>query len=265
MNKDYYKVLQISVNASIDEVKKAFRKLARTYHPDKNQSQGSEDKFKEIAEAYETLSDPEKRLFYDKYQRPRTRPQTNTHWRQQRWVKDPPVEHNLDITLEDIYNRTVKKMKITRQVLQPDGTTKREDKILEVFVHPTWKTGTRVFFRGEGHQGPNKIPADIIFVIRLKAHPFFKRSGSDIWYTVDISLKESLCGMILEVPTLTNEKIKLDLTNEIVRFNTRKTLKGFGLPGSFKRGDLVVTFNVKYPESLPKSVKDYLLHNSPDF
>lgn len=67
MGKDYYRVLGITKAATDEEIKKAYRKLALRYHPDKNKAAGAEDKFKEIAEAYEVLSDKKKRDIYDKY------------------------------------------------------------------------------------------------------------------------------------------------------------------------------------------------------
>ena len=67
MGKDYYKILGISRNATEEDVKKAYRKMALRFHPDKNKSAGAEEKFKEIAEAYEVLSDKRKRDVYDKY------------------------------------------------------------------------------------------------------------------------------------------------------------------------------------------------------
>lgn len=67
MGKDYYKVLGLAKGAGEDEVRKAYRKMALRYHPDKNKSAGAEEKFKEIAEAYEVLSDKRKREIYDNY------------------------------------------------------------------------------------------------------------------------------------------------------------------------------------------------------
>ena len=68
MGKDYYKILGLqSHGASEEDIKKAYRKMALKYHPDKNKSAGAEEKFKEIAEAYEVLSDPKKRQVYDQY------------------------------------------------------------------------------------------------------------------------------------------------------------------------------------------------------
>ena len=67
MGKDYYKILGVSRGASDDEIKKAYRKLALKYHPDKNQSPGAEERFKEIGEAYDVLSDAKKKQIYDQY------------------------------------------------------------------------------------------------------------------------------------------------------------------------------------------------------
>ena len=67
MGKDYYKILGLSRGASEEDIKKAYRKMALKYHPDKNKTAGAEEKFKEIAEAYEVLSDPKKRGVYDQY------------------------------------------------------------------------------------------------------------------------------------------------------------------------------------------------------
>jgi len=67
MGKDYYNILELPRNASEQEIKKAYRKMALKYHPDKNKSPGAEDRFKDIAEAYEVLSDPQKREVFNKY------------------------------------------------------------------------------------------------------------------------------------------------------------------------------------------------------
>jgi len=67
MGKDYYTILGVSRGANDDELKKAYRKLALKYHPDKNKAKGAEDKFKEIGEAYDVLSDPKKRQIYDQF------------------------------------------------------------------------------------------------------------------------------------------------------------------------------------------------------
>lgn len=273
MGKDYYKILGLQKGASDDDIKKAYRKLALKYHPDKNKSAGAEEKFKEVAEAYEVLSDKKKRDIYDMHGEEglkggipggagpqgggnfsytfhgdpkatfaqffgnaspfqhffdlgggnRTfifddgdmdtddnlfgvgpargggpgggafRSQSfnfhNTPNRKDK-IQDPPIEHDLYVSLEDITKGCTKKMKISRKVLQPDGTTKKEDKVLTINIKPGWKAGTKITFQREGDQGRNKIPADIVFIIRDKPHPYFKREGSDIRYTAKVSLKQ---------------------------------------------------------------------------
>lgn len=280
MGKDYYQILGISRNASDDEIKKAYRKLALKYHPDKNKAASAEERFKEVAEAYEVLSDKKKKDIYDKYGEeglkgnvggagggggaggqpgqggtytysfhgdpratfaqffgtsspfqaffdmrgnggPRAfgfdddmdvddgfsnsgggfripgggafRSQSfNVHGspKAKDGEQDPPIEHDLYVSLEEINKGTTKKMKISRRVVQPDGSLKKEDKVLTINIKPGWKAGTKITFQKEGDQSRNKVPADIVFIIRDKPHSLFKREGSDLKYTAKILLKQ---------------------------------------------------------------------------
>lgn len=105
--------------------------------------------------------------------------------------QDPPIEHDLYLSLEEVLNGCVKKMKITRKVLNADGKSyKREDKVLTINVVPGWKAGTKVTFQHEGDRSSSSIPADIVFIIRDKPHPHFKREGTNIVYTAKISLRD---------------------------------------------------------------------------
>ena len=360
MGKDYYKTLNIQKGASDDDIKKAYRKLALRYHPDKNHAAGAEEKFKEIAEAYEVLSDAKKREVYDKFGEEGLKGGAapdggggggqrggqsyayhgdgratfaqffgsaspfNTffdlggsggnrifgfqddgdmggmedpfglHMGQTRQggpggayrshsfnvagqgmgrgggkdnAQDPAIEHDLYVTLEDIAKGCTKKMKISRRVVQPDGTTKKEDKVLTINVKPGWKSGTKITFQKEGDQGRNKVPADIVFIIRDKPHPLFRREGSDIRYTCKVTLKQALCGVIVDVPTLSGEKMSLNLTKEIIKPNMVKRIQGLGLPfpkEPSRKGDLLVTFDIKFPDSLSQSVKDILKDTLPN-
>ena len=98
-------------------------------------------------------------------------------------------------------------MKISRRVIADDGTAKKEEKVLTINVKPGWKSGTKITFQREGDQvpdpslhpcsimipifqAPNKIPADIVFIIRDKPHQHFRREGPDLKHTCRISLKE---------------------------------------------------------------------------
>ena len=267
MGKDYYKVLGVTKGASDEEIKKAYRKMALKYHPDKNKSPGAEEKFKEVSEAYEVLSDKSKKDQYDQFgenglqsgaggmdghnftfefsdphetfnmffqgENPFSQYfQTsgpgftgqrhsyagfghdpmdidgdpfgmggmsgmgnmfNSSMRPQQMQKtqDPPIQYDLQVSLEEIYKGTTKKMKITRKVLTADRrTTRPEDKMLTIEVKPGWKAGTKITFPKEGDQKPNRIPADIVFVLKDKPHPHFKREGSDVKFRAKIGLKE---------------------------------------------------------------------------
>lgn len=341
MGKDFYGILGISKGASDDEIKKAYRKLALKYHPDKNKSPAAEEKFKEVAEAYEVLSDKKKRDIYDKYGEdglkggapgtgsdsgqnfsyqfhgdPRatfaqffgssdpfgiffgsdpmrsfggegvhmddndifmqmgdkgpfggafrsqsfnvnSSPNRKGRTKQQ----DPPIEHDLYVSLEDIEKGCVKKMKISRMAAQPDGMTRKEDKVLNINVKPGWKAGTKITFQREGDQIPGKIPADIVFIIRDKPHGQFKREGSDIRYSGQISLKQALCGTVVQVPTLSGEIIPINTHGEIIRPNTVRRIQGKGLPfpkEPSRRGDLLIAFDIKFPENLTQSAKSIL-------
>lgn len=75
-------------------------------------------------------------------------------------------------------------------MIQPDGSNRKEDKVLTINVKPGWKAGTKITFQKEGDQTRNKIPADIVFIIRDKQHALFKREGSDIRYTAKVTLRE---------------------------------------------------------------------------
>ena len=273
MGKDYYKILGINKNANDDEIKKAYRKMALKYHPDKNKSPGAEEKFKEIAEAYDVLSDQKKREIFDRYgeeglkSQPggmgsggapggfsysfqgdphemfkmffgndnpfasfgfggpgganrmftsmdvdddnsfgfnfpgmaggslgrRSRGYSHKH-------KDPPVEYDLYVSLEEVFQGTSRKMKIKRKVMSIDGSCANDEKLLTVDVKPGWKAGTKITFAREGDQLPNREPADIVFVIKDKPHDIFIRDGSDIKFKAKIGLYEvinfSMCYIL---------------------------------------------------------------------
>lgn len=328
MGKDYYSVLGIQKGASDDEIKKAYRKQALKYHPDKNKSPGAEDKFKEIAEAYDVLSDPKKKDIYDRFGEeglkggipgggggggnftytfqgdphamfsdffggrnpfdqffgrnggmgedmetddpfasfgmggmggfPRS---FNTRSQGGRLEKkqDPPVTHDLRVSLDEVFTGCTKKMKISRKRLNPDGrTTRTEDKILTMEVKKGWKEGTKITFPREGDETPTNIPADVVFVVKDKPHPVYKRDGSDIIYPAKITLREALCGCTVNVPTLDGRKIELTF-QEIIRPGMKRHVTGEGLPlpkSPDRRGDLVVEYEVTFPERLSQSAKD---------
>lgn len=333
MGKDYYNILGIKKGASEDEIKKAYRKQALKYHPDKNKSPGAEEKFKEIAEAYDVLSDPKKKDIYDRYGEeglkgggpaggsggptfsysfqgdphaifaeffgghnpfeqffggrnggmdedmdtddPFSRFGMGTggmggfprsfnsgmggHTSVVKKHQDPAVVHDLQVTLEEVLTGCTRKMKITRKRLNPDGRTlRKEDKILEVQIKKGWKEGTKITFSKEGDETPTNIPADVVFVLKDKPHQLFKRDGSDIVYTAKVSLRDALCGCIVNAPTLDGRTVPVTAT-DIIHPGMKRRISGEGLPfpkRPERRGDLIVEYEVKFPERLSQSARD---------
>ncbi|XP_061701739.1 dnaJ homolog subfamily B member 1a isoform X2 [Syngnathoides biaculeatus] len=331
MGKDYYKVLGIAKGSSEDEIKKAYRKQALRYHPDKNKSAWAEDKFKEIAEAYDVLSDAKKKDIYDRYGEEGLKGSSGggahtgstynytfhgdphamfaeffggrgpfDHFFSQNGgddcadaadpfaafgmgdmggfhrpfkshlggprvgrerQKDPPVVHELKVSLEEVFAGCTKKMKISRKRLNPDGrTTRSEDKILSVDIKRGWKEGTKITFPREGDETPTNIPADVVFVVKDKPHPVFRREGSDIIYPAKISLRDALCGCTVSAPTLDGRTITVT-SRDVVKPGTKKRITGEGLPLSKwpnKRGDMILDFCVRFPDKLGQNTRDAL-------
>ena len=181
--------------------------------------------------------------------------------RKQQKVQDDTIEKEVFVNIEEIASGCEKKMKISRKVFKEDGSKTVEDKVLRIVVKPGWKSGTRVTFAKEGDQVPGKIPADIAFIIRDKPHPLFTRDGVNIKYTYKIPLREALCGQVVQVPTLEGKKIGINCTGEVLKPTTTKRLQGYGLPypkDPSRKGDLIVCFEVLFPDQLSQSSKDII-------
>ncbi|TNN09388.1 DnaJ subfamily B member 13 isoform 1 [Schistosoma japonicum] len=130
--------------------------------------------------------------------------------------QDPPIEREMFLSLEEIYNGCTKKMKVSRRIMNEDGhTSSMKDKILSLTVHPGWREGTRITFPKEGDQGPNTIPADIVFILRDHPHKHFKREGTDLIFTASVSLGQALLGCIVDVPTLDGRLLHVPITEII--------------------------------------------------
>lgn len=133
---------------------------------------------------------------------------------QTRRKQDPAIHHELRVSLEEVFHGCTKRMKISRKRLNPDGRTLRtEDKILTIDIKRGWKEGTKITFPREGDESPNTIPADIVFVIKDKPHPHFRREGSNIIYPVRVSLRQVRA---LALPTLIHFVSKSTLILSIV-------------------------------------------------
>ncbi|KAH8863909.1 DnaJ likeubfamily B member 13 [Schistosoma japonicum] len=167
--------------------------------------------------------------------------------------QDPPIEREMFLSLEEIYNGCTKKMKVSRRIMNEDGhTSSMKDKILSLTVHPGWREGTRITFPKEGDQGPNTIPADIVFILRDHPHKHFKREGTDLIFTASVSLGQALLGCIVDVPTLDGRLLHVPIT-EIIHPNYEKVVPGEGMAlpdNTEKKGDLRIRFNIQFPKKL---------------
>jgi len=307
MGQDYYAILTLTRSASDADVKKAYRKLSLKFHPDKNQEPFAPEKFRQIAEAYDVLSDPRKRAVYDQFGEEGLKNGVPSgggesgawtegytfHGDAQkvfrdffggdnpfseffdgidgdlsmgfgglrgrgRKKKDPPIERDLVLSLEEVFHGCIKKMKISRRVMNEDGhTSSIRDKILTIHVKKGWREGTRITFPEEGDQGPNNIPADIVFIVRDKPHPRFKREGNNLIFTARVLLGKALTGCNVEVPTLDGRLLNIPI-NDIIMPGYRKVVPCEGMPMSRdpqERGDLLIQFDIEFPKQLTPEKK----------
>jgi len=274
--KDYYQVLGVSRGATDQEIKQAYRKLARQYHPDINPGdKQAEVRFKEINEAYEILSDKEKREKYDRF---------GSDWRRYEQAGGPgvdfgggadfadifetlfgsrgggprrgapggfnvrmdgqDVEQPTDISLEEAFAGT----KRTLQFSNPNGTPRT----ITVKVPAGVDTGTRVRVPGEGGPGLNGgAKGDLYLVVNVLPHPRYERNGDDLHTSVETSLYTLLLGGQVPVPLLSGKTLTLNVPEQTQNGRIFR-LSGQGMPStrSERRGDLYVKVNALLPTQL---------------
>jgi DnaJ homolog subfamily B member 13 len=176
--------------------------------------------------------------------------------------KDPPIERDLPVSLEEMFHGATKKLKISRRVLDPgSGTSRSEEKILTIDVRPGWKEGTKVTFPNEGDESPHSIPADVVFVIKQKPNPYFSRDGNDLVYTHSLPLVQALTGTTLQINTVDGRQLSIPI-NDIVTPTYEKRVPNEGMPVSksngAERGDLVIKFRIVFPPVLSQAQKDLI-------
>jgi len=282
--KDYYSLLEIAHGVSEEDIKKAFRKKAMEYHPDRNKGNlKAEEKFKEVNEAYAVLSDKKKRAQYDQF---------GSDGFHKRFSREDIFR---DFDFGDIFSGfssqsgfsgrgefpdlesfssghgfggpRVRKGRDIRQEFYISfeeaalGTTRtviielNRKKVKASFKVPEGsKDGRRLRLVGKGQPGINGgPPGDLYLKIRVKKHPIFKRERENIIINKEISLTEALLGTTLEVPTLKESKmVKIP---PCTQSNIKLRLKGMGISsnGSKIRGDQFVRVIVKYPKELTEN------------
>lgn len=291
---DYYKVLGVSKSATTAEIKKAYRKLARKYHPDVNPNdKTAEQKFKEINEANEVLGDPEKRKKYDKYGKDWQHGEAYEQAQRQQQSQRQYQQHASggfegasfsEGDFSDFFESMFGGGGATRgrgrsagfrgqdfnAELQLDlrdvyETHKRilnvNGKNIRLTIPAGVENGQVIKIAGKGGPGVNGGPnGDLLIQFNIGNNTKFKRDGSDLYSTETIDLYTAILGGEITVDTF-DGKVKLKIKPE-TQNGTKVKLKGKGFPVYKKEGhfgDLYITYNIEMPTKL--SAKEKALFN----
>lgn len=257
MDKDYYKIMGLNQDATEKDIKLAYRRLARKYHPDISKESHAEERFKEMGEAYEVLKDPVKRAEYDQYLKNRefySNTQQQSDWHTQhsgpyqsqgtqfnddffeslfghsRYHQHPmsgqDYQGKITISLEEAFNGAVRTIEVPTKENNANTT-----QTLRVKIPKGVKSGQQIRVAGQGapgiHGGP---PGDIYFTITIDKHPIFDVMDNDIYLSLPITPWEAALGATITVPTLSG---KIDLKIPPGSQGGQKLrLKNRGLPGA---------------------------------
>ena len=234
--KDYYAALGVERSATADQIKAAYRKLARKYHPDVSKEKNAEERFKEVAEAYETLKDPEKRAAYDQLGRhaPGEEIRPPPDWGQSfgdgqfsfddvdladlfanltgragggRRARNMPhpgqdFEAAVRLTFDQAFTGTEIEFDMT--VTEPDasGTLRRSPRKIKVRIPKGVTDGQKLRVPGKGGKGVNGgRDGDLYLDIQVEAHPLYRADGLDLYMDLPLAPWEAVLGATVELPT----------------------------------------------------------------
>ncbi|MCG5534893.1 DnaJ C-terminal domain-containing protein [Ectothiorhodospira mobilis] len=292
--KDYYKVLGVERSASQDEIKKAYRRLARKYHPDVSKEPDAEARFKEVNEAYEVLGDAEKRKAYD---------QLGSSWRSGQDFRPPPdwdawfggaapgggfrtsagfqegfSESDFSDFFETLFGGGARRTRghrshrgfqapgedrVARIALDLERafrggsvSVRAGNRNLQVKVPAGVIPGQRIRLAGQGAPGMGGAPAgDLYLEVQIKPHPHFRLEGRDIHLDLPITPWEAALGATVSVPTLQGPvEMKIPAGSGSGR---RLRLKGRGMPGNPPGDQYVVLQMVTPPADTDKARRFY--------
>lgn len=283
---DYYKILGIAKTATPDEIKKAYRKLARKYHPDLNPSDNeAKQSFQKVNEANEVLSDPEKRKKYDQHGKDwqhaedienmqRNQNQSTNSSRQS--YSGPQSGSDFSDFFESMFggsssggrSRQAKfrgqdynaelRINLTDAYETHKRTLTVNDKNIRITIPAGVENGQVIKIAGHGGAGINGGPnGDLFITFSIANHQVFKRLANDLYCTIDLDLYTAILGGEITIDTLKG-KVKLNVKPETQNGSIVK-LKGKGFPvykeeGRF--GDLYITYFIKTPTNLTEKQKE---------
>ncbi|APR38504.1 DnaJ C-terminal domain-containing protein [Paraburkholderia sp. SOS3] len=290
--KDYYATLGVERTAAQEDIKRAYRKLARKYHPDVSKDADAEDRFKELGEAYEVLKDPEKRAAYDRM---------GTHWHSGEEFQPPPnwdegfefrgagdedathaglddffeamfggarTEHarrgssramgqdhhaKVLIDLEDAYRGAQRTISLQLPVVDARGRVSLQSRTLNVSIPKGVRAGQHLRLAGQGGAAVGAGPAgDLYLEIAFREHPRFRIEGADVLLDLPVAPWEAALGARVTVPT-PDGWVEMSVPKGSAG-GTRMRLKGKGIPGN-PPGDMYTILNIVLPPADSESAK----------
>ena len=273
--KDYYAIMGVKPTDDLKTIKTAYRRLARKYHPDVSKESDAEARFKEIAEAWEVLSDKQRRAEYDQLWQHRNDPQFNRafhqsegqsynaedfddifssifgqHARQSRQrhaSRGHDIEIEVAVFLEETLEEHSRTISYNLPVYNAFGMLEREiPKTLNVKIPAGVGNGQRIRLKGQGTPGENGGPnGDLWLVIHIAPHPLFDVINQDLEIVVPVAPWEAALGAKIPVPTL-KERILVTIPPG-AQAGQRLRVKGKGLVSKKQTGDLYVVIKIAMP------------------
>lgn len=294
--KNYYKILGVDKSATKEEIKKAYRTLAMKYHPDRNPNdKAAEEKFKEITEANEVLSDPEKRKKYDTL---------GSNWKQyqtqgggfenfrQGYSPGGGTEFHFSGDLGDLFGNVggfsdffesyfgsgggfrtrpkpreqkgvdleaVLNITLEEAFNGSERTIQVDGKKLKIKINPGIKDGQRLRLKNQGQPGSHGgEKGDLYLKIHILSHPFYEISDDDLYYNLDIDLYTAVLGGKKQIKTLDGKAININIPKGTDNGKILR-LKNLGMQSSERigqKGDLLVRINVTIPKDLTKEEEE---------
>jgi DnaJ-class molecular chaperone len=277
---DYYSTLGVGKNATDDDIKKAYRKLAMKHHPDRG---GDESTFKKISEAYDILSDPQKKQIVDLGGDPKNQGGGNygnsfnqgpfefhfgggvppgmedifgrfgfgSGFGRQPMQKNKTLNITIDITLEDVLSGK----DINAEITIP-GTGKR--KMINIAIPAGIESGQQIRYEGMGDDAIRELrPGDLIVNINVRPHSKFRREHNDIVLDKVVSVWDAIIGSSLDIETLDGKTLTINVPQG-TKHGTVLSCRGEGLPimRSRNRGNLLIMIKVDMPKNLSTSQLD---------